>query len=492
MGTMMEIGLAQQRLLDDEPPPPEANQAVEVHVPEPGHAYGEDAIQQTGLRDGSPLRECPSTTQAELSIPQAELHTTALTDSWSQSAPSYNIFDSSNHTSSGQLNWADFIHDSEFTTQTELRRDPDLRRWTSMQGVASSPHDTEPFSSALSPKLTRAKSDNMVPGLPQPSPSIDELAQTVANEMPKIEKRGRKKKQATPMNEEDDELSHALPRGSAPTKPEKRKPGRPPKNAKASSETVVENDVSPQTTLDEPTNEAQDIPPKVDAVDQEGQPPSKLTKEPKKKKLKRGKTTSVTLTKTFEPDVEEDVIWIDERPAIPAPQKDVVTPNEAESNGRKTIPEPAPAPAPKKRGRKRKKTSEQLDEEADAQKQVEATADEEADSLELNDTRPESGISVVLMNESCIQKPEDPSLILNPPQEQEKENERPQPSSPTKPSEPELVQPPETPQKSTAPKMPSAKGPGKHSPISSTCKVPYRVGLSKRARIAPLLKIVKR
>ncbi|KAF6236162.1 hypothetical protein HO173_005791 [Letharia columbiana] len=48
--------------------------------------------------------------------------------------------------------------------------------------------------------------------------------------------------------------------------------------------------------------------------------------------------------------------------------------------------------------------------------------------------------------------------------------------------------PPETPRKSATP---APKGPDKHSPISSG-KVAYRVGLSKRARIAPLLRIVRK
>ena len=48
--------------------------------------------------------------------------------------------------------------------------------------------------------------------------------------------------------------------------------------------------------------------------------------------------------------------------------------------------------------------------------------------------------------------------------------------------------PPETPRKCTTP---APKGPDKHSPISSG-KVAYRVGLSKRARIAPLLRIVRK
>lgn len=56
-------------------------------------------------------------------------------------------------------------------------------------------------------------------------------------------------------------------------------------------------------------------------------------------------------------------------------------------------------------------------------------------------------------------------------------------TSPAKPNTP-----PETPRKSTTP---APKGPDKHSPIS-TGKVAYRVGLSKRARIAPLLRIVRK
>lgn len=52
--------------------------------------------------------------------------------------------------------------------------------------------------------------------------------------------------------------------------------------------------------------------------------------------------------------------------------------------------------------------------------------------------------------------------------------------SPTKTLDP----PPQTPQK-------ISKGPDKHSPLNSG-KVPYRVGLSKRARIEPLLRIVRK
>ena len=50
------------------------------------------------------------------------------------------------------------------------------------------------------------------------------------------------------------------------------------------------------------------------------------------------------------------------------------------------------------------------------------------------------------------------------------------------------AQPPRTPERSATPNQ---KGPDKHSPISSA-KVAYRVGLSKRARIAPLLRMVRK
>lgn len=49
----------------------------------------------------------------------------------------------------------------------------------------------------------------------------------------------------------------------------------------------------------------------------------------------------------------------------------------------------------------------------------------------------------------------------------------------------EQLRPPQTPPK------PASKGPDKHSPLNSS-KVGYRVGLSKRARIEPLLRIVRK
>ncbi|KAL4921452.1 hypothetical protein BDW62DRAFT_129195 [Aspergillus aurantiobrunneus] len=522
MGNMMtEIGLAQQRLFDDD------QQAQYAH--QPLHELGpvQDVNDETTVHESALGAHDPSIAPAKHSAPHLDPRGTDPIDDWSQSV-SYNIFDSSSHTASGQLNRADFIHDSGVTTQTELVQNLELRRWTSMQGAASSPHDTEPFSSVRSPQATRAKSVNLATSIVQPSSaSIDELSLPATTELPKVEKRGRKKKQAAPVNDEDDELSHPQSRPPPPIKTEKRKPGRPPKNAKepphhrvktgsidppeflgvlpevnqetifangpeASFDGTAENDVQPWRIVDEPTKDDQSGSPTALAPEHNLQLSPKPAKEQKKKKLKRGKTTSVTLTKTYDSDVEDDVIWIDERP-VPTTLEDKTNTNSIEPSRNA----PAEQQVPKKPGRKRKKTSDQLDPETAAPPVVDrpdaqmTIPDETNNQPQLSDIHNKSGISVVLDNKTTT-RTHTPD-IANPITEDQTLFDPPeglqQPTSAPKPSE---HQPPETPQKATDQKTTSTKGPGKHSPISSTSKVPYRVGLSKKARIAPLLKIIKR
>ncbi|KAL3455876.1 hypothetical protein BJX64DRAFT_271557 [Aspergillus heterothallicus] len=518
MRTMMaEIGLAQRRLFDDDHQAAYGsdNQPIQFQEPdfEPAHVESIDegymAKKEALVAKHAPI------TPAHEPVPRLELHGATSTEDWSQSEPSYNIFDSSNHTPSNQLNRADFICDSGITMLIEPMQNFEARWRTSMQGSTSSPHDTEPFSSVISPKAFRAKSDNIAPNTIQPSPSVDELALFATIEMPKIEKRGRKKKQSLPVNDEGNELLHATPHETSLKKPEKRKPGRPPKAAKADaavfsersgalshpsgsseiaetphalpSETAVQDYIVPLQIF--PAGHLEDpgiLPHEAKALEQDMQPPPKPKKEPGKKKVKRSKTTSVTLTKTFEPDVEDDVIWIDERPIVSGNQEEPLNPGQAELALDLTR-------IPKKRGRKRKKTAEQLEREAEAQLQAEAAVNPETS----DDTHQKPAVSVVLDNRSRAQTPNitHPNLglgenALNEPQISEPA--LPEPTSPSKELSNGPVLPPETPEKTTDPKTPSNKGPGKHSPISSTCKVPYRVGLSKRARIAPLLKIIKR
>jgi hypothetical protein len=58
---------------------------------------------------------------------------------------------------------------------------------------------------------------------------------------------------------------------------------------------------------------------------------------------------------------------------------------------------------------------------------------------------------------------------------------------------PEGVKTPKTPTaKSTSDPPVLLKGPDKHSPIVPNSKVSFRVGLSRKARIPPLLKVVRK
>ncbi|KAL4803838.1 hypothetical protein BDV18DRAFT_39890 [Aspergillus unguis] len=523
MGNMMtEIGLAQQRLFDDEQ---QAQYAHQPAAPEQAHDTNYEMATPEAMVETQDLPTEPVHNQ----ISHDQNQQMDPSDDWSQSV-SNNIFDSSSHTPTGQLNRADFLRDSVVTAETEPIRHAEFRRWASMmQAAASSPHDTEPFSSVISPRATRAKSDNAALNpTQQSSASVDELVLPVTNEMPKVEKRGRKKKQPVPVDDEDDELAHPEPTKSAepqPSKPQKRKPGRPPKNPKVPAEDSVntgpvdlrDSAGAPGEMNHEITQDSVNIQPN-DAVEtaasslsiirepkRDNQPESlagsgpeqneqvapQPANETKKKKLKRGKTTSVTLTKTRNPDVEDDVIWVDER-STPTTNDETLNsrPDEQDHSA------PAEqAPPPKKRGRKRKKTTEQLAEETAAPQAAGSDAQASVPVYE-NDPLPQdeaiNGAGKLVVMDNKENSYNQGSNATNPILEEDQQEHQ-QPASPTRLSEnPEPEQPPETPQKGTDPKTPAIKGPGKHSPISSTSKVPYRVGLSKRARIAPLLKIIKR
>ncbi|GLA47756.1 hypothetical protein AnigIFM63604_002565 [Aspergillus niger] len=414
---------------------------------------------------------------------------------------SYNMFESSLRPS-GSFDLENNIptHPAD-TIDTEIAyKSP--RRAGSVPPVPFSPHDTEPFPSVVSPKASRSKSDNAVQ---QSYQSGDELNGPVTIEIPVAEKkqRGRKKKQSIPEHDEDDELAQThtptiiqdvtttttAQNTTTNNKPEKRKPGRPPKNPKPPRNEedkqpgLISNDttafpIPPDTTTTtsiDPLTTTTDLP-----------PPKKQAKEPKKKKLKRGKTTSITLTKTYESEVEDDVIWVDERPISTTitPQTEVEPQLGKDKDHNATIPPPAheeapptiqnpdpepesnPAPAPKKRGRKRKNPVEE-------QPPAPAPAIDSQNSSSDKENNPVSDSDPTTHKQENTQQEPD----QQPPQDGENENENePQQEQNTTPSTP----------------LKPNKGPTKHSPISSTTKVPYRVGLSRRARIAPLLKVVRR
>ena len=140
---------------------------------------------------------------------------------------------------------------------------------------------------------------------------------------------------------------------------------------------------------------------------------------------------------------------------------DAHAPEASEATARPTNPE-VKKPAPKGRGRPRKKTEEKvlqpsetpLPEDTIRQGQELDTAPGSASQLAKDDKKNDND---TVLEETSINSAR--------------------------------KEPPRTPQKEPRPQK--EKGPDKHSPLNSG-KVPYRVGLSKRARIEPLLRVMKK
>ncbi|PLN83950.1 hypothetical protein BDW42DRAFT_57668 [Aspergillus taichungensis] len=567
--TMMEIGLAQQRLFEDEDahhihrPSLPATGSYESFQsgPEPtdelqlvpdAHALKTAIdIAAIGPNSGSSDMEVHAAPDYPPTVPYTSLpqyaigpgngylndgvhayhapaqylpqYSSIISDDSSRSAPSYNLFESSLRPSESS-NESIIGVNPEVNGPTEALQQS-LRRHNSMQTPFWSPHDTEPFSSVASPQANRVKSDGAATiGFQQSQQSADELAAPVSVEVQVPEKmRGRKKKQPVLEDDEDDELAQPVVREAIKQvdKPEKRKPGRPPKNAKGvldekamdgtgdtatngpvksdsrSSDNVESNSThtGDKIVLGEASEKEKE--PEPARTVQLVEPTETAVKGTRKKKMKRGKTTSVTVKKTYDSDVEDDVIWVDERPrptdhADPQPDTGAgnveTTPHTGsgiQSNGdtKPALFEVVPPP-PKKRGRKRKATSEQVPEEAPKEQSDVADPGLDGKRDQQNDTNTTPveprDPSDAVVNESHQQSVE--PFTLNP--------WHPLPDSIAEKKENDDA--PATPQKAgNAPETP-AKGPTKHSPISSTSRVPYRVGLSRRARIAPLLKVVKR
>ncbi|KAJ9193810.1 hypothetical protein DTO021D3_7336 [Paecilomyces variotii] len=525
-----------------------------VELPQNGNEHQlQDLLQQSAAMDershGNPGPDDPE-------------KTASINDNEASVTASYNYFDSSlklrEYTEVSTVPIASEERDELVET---IRRTPGRSKSMQMAPV-DSPHDTEPFSSLISPHVKRAKSDMPVKGV-SPRASIDtpdELSLPVTVEAPLAQKkkRGRKKKQLAEdgTDGEPDELN-ADPTHGIPDEPKKRGRGRPRK-------VQVEGVQSPKPQFDEDLVMAvahetiadpdqpskfeedsrfvmHDEKPEYDTFDPAkadvGLPqeqyiprPSRSRAQPienyespdsisglptektKKRKIKRGKTTSIMIKKSYESDVEDDVIWIDEKPvkepfkakdetaAAVAQRPDAVANDFAEDNQcdikdikptdaiedptkREAI-DPARSdepPGPKKRGRKRKKTAELVIADPPAQQDISEDAETNEHTtpqITPNNVIPpittEEGQSTT--HEDTIQKPAEPHDITPEP-------DIPTPQTPTaKPHDPTACTSQNT----------KTKGPDKHSPITSTSKVPYRVGLSRRARIAPLLKIVRK
>lgn len=567
---MSEIDMAQRRLFDDDAPHTGQQIPSTATVPftESELRYIDQQQQQQGLQGvdstlGCP-EECPQVQMpvlhpewynsdrnqwVENALAVGAAHSSISTFDRTQSNLSSNAYESAPE---GPTNADAAMHE---TIQTEVLNKNPIRSKSLQEAALDFPHGTEPFSSLRSPNVSRSKSDatarRSAPQQPQAN-ATDELCPPVSVEIPVIQKKkAPKKKKSQPQlkNDDDDEL--AVPSDSKNNNPKAKEVSRTRSNKQTMHssnlnethqpiETNIPHPISnepkqlndkPHTTnpdddrmhliqLNAPQTQTQHPEPsKHEPSPHSTEPPNpkQPRKEPKKKKLKRGKTTSVTLLKTYEPDVEDDVIWIDDRQhdpqhdrrpdSIPTPDSISTPAGEQETFAAVEIPmigkdqekgNPDQEPAPRRRGRKRKNTSEQP---------PVSVEEEPTEANEHAPGQPLSNVSVV------VEKPANGDKQKSTPPTIDKMQLSAPALAPEAGPEPELEHEstsnaPVTPKKSnptpdtsnqgqcaagTSTKSNNDnKGPSKHSPIASTSKVPYRVGLSRRARIAPLLKVIRK
>ncbi|CAI7657650.1 unnamed protein product [Penicillium discolor] len=509
VGAMItEIGLAQRRLLDNDP------SGASLPLPSTATLYSTESFQS------APFPTIPSYHSYQMDEPESGSFAYnpapigAYIDANQNSLhPRQGIYDLTppDTTNSMALPLKSVPHQ---TTEPFMEQEnphpnpPQEAPQPESQQVGCSPHDTEPLSSVASMQFSGVKTITAGTSLisPQQSQSSthDELSlPAVIPTVPDIEmpgakkKRGRPKKQPAPDSDEDDELANSRDH-------EFKHPGANGAIDPSDSEEMTEDDTPASSGVSDESDEHN--------LEAAPKPEKSAPKEPKKKKAKKSKTTPAP-----EPDADDDVIWVDTKPLsvepstgsanpqteIPEPPRQDLDSNVLDSNPHVDGQAPVPAveeksqntpnpekPVPKKRGRKRKQTIEQAE-----------TPSESADTPEPNKPAsgaqtPASKLAVIVDNSpksipeanssnndtSAIQsKDQNPHPLPGPDPLPEPTIDTPQPQTPSKPDAASV----NTPQN-------AGKGPNKHSPISARSGVPYRVGLSKRARIAPLLKMVRK
>ncbi|KAJ5714736.1 uncharacterized protein N7483_011917 [Penicillium malachiteum] len=360
--------------------------------------------------------------------------------------------------------------------------------------MAYSPHDTEPFSSVTSPHVNMSKNENPMPGLMSPhhppGDANDELAfPGVTVEVPSATKkrRSRPKKASLPEDDDDDELAIETGTEPSPTKP--------------MEESVGNADVP------KPTEEAIETGDDAASI----QNTTDVISAPEENTVPEAGSTAIEQPQKSHAD--DDVIWVDSRPLQTngAQEESGMTAEakQPEVNGVQDA-----QPAPKKRGRKRKQATERIADDLDSVSNTDSTnATDEKPAPKKRGRKRKQPVELVepaevqdpvSKNDVAVndtEKIEEPKDETNPEAEAVQQPEpEPQANTATEEMKEQVKVPPQTPQKPEQnPSTPVAgnstngrKGLSKHSPISSTSKVPYRVGLSKRARIAPLLKIVRK
>ena len=321
-----------------------------------------------------------------------------------------------------------------------------------------------------------------------------------------------------------------------------------PRPSRSRSKRTVEEEMPPPShtpikTIQTPVKQTQN--PNADEIvqlDDSGDTPlTKLKNEKRKKnKMKRAKTSAAALLKKSDKmlsDGEEDVIWTESKPAtvkmkLPGPldvkregldeegkadairtKADLANATEVDTMEQLKDDTPqsdskAQTQAPKKRGRKKKTVVEipapieDDDEPADtcnvAADPSGATLIEDQTISKLPKPKPSSSRQALQekdVNTSHFTQPQSgeadqtPQTTLTP---SKADAEKTHDASTDPPKQP--LQAPPSPTPPTQPPQPTTtKGPTKHSPINpSGGKVKYRVGLSRRATIPPLLKIVRK
>ncbi|KAJ5497408.1 hypothetical protein N7463_009395 [Penicillium fimorum] len=513
VGAMMtEIGIAQRRLLDDDP------SSASLLLPSTAALYSAESFQS------APFPTIPSYHLYQMDQPNSGSFTYnpapigAYVDANQTVLPTrqgtYDLIPPDT-TNSMVLPWKSVPHQATepFIEQENPPPNPppnppqEASQPKSQQTGPSSPHDTEPLSSIASMRFSEAKITTAGTSLisPQQSQSSthDELAlPVVLPTASDVERSGVTKKRVRPKknpmldNDEDDELANSRDY-------EFKLLGSNGSIDPSDSEETTEDNTPASSGVSNETDE--------DNLDATPKPAKSGPKDPKKKKPKKSKTTPNPV-----PDADDDVIWVDTKllsseastkkvtplPEAPEAPREDLNSNVLGSNPPVETQAPIPAveektqkaekPAPKKRGRKRKQTTDQAE-----------TPSESADTSEPNKApsgaqTPASKLAVILDNsprsmleantgnndETAIQsKDQNPHPLLGPVPLLETTIDTPQ-LQPQTPSKPDAA--------STNTPQNTGKGPDKHSPISARSGVPYRVGLSKRARIAPLLKIVRK
>jgi hypothetical protein len=496
---MAEIGLAQRRLLDDDP------SSAGQQLPSTATQFSMQSA-YAPFPTGSSFHPVPGQLESDSFAYIEAPNETNSNANQSLLSSRQGIYDMTPNTSSNSMvsppksvahDVADFPRFQEQENPTSNSTHI-IAQSNAYQPDFYSPHDTEPMSSVVSMRLNELRSDtagtSLISAQHSQTSAPDELSLPAVPvpfvaPVPK-RKRGRPKKKSIPDSDEDDELAFDRDLEF----------GQPSPNGAIhpsdSDETTELNTPAPGGVSIE-TNE-EDLEPVVKRGKSE-------PKEPKKKKAKKEKTAPAPQP---DPGNDDEVIWVDSKPieaelirneTNPEPtaldSNPPKNPKTAQTTAKENTPQPVQnndQPGPRKRGRKRKMPAEQTPTISPAPEPVEWQTKIETPAPKVSVVVDNSPNSVPASNSNDNHTPE----IQDKHQDQDPQAQAqatPEPHATTKetpqtPSKP-TTKPVETPQNQN---QNADKGPSKHSPISARSAVPLRVGLSKRARIAPLLKMVRK